>query len=366
MNRKHWIGYSLVLGALLGVSCRSGEKTPRLIGEQDTIVRFEVVACADTVIHRGSPGTEEIFYGLEGGRVVKLGSTYHMMTAEMVGEPYCVNMRLGHWCSADGISWQRLGTIRQSDGDFTGTSQRAAVWGPMPVFHQEDNRWHLFYVCYKGKPSEPDKSNAGFDGVIQHAVSDTEGIEGFGGPYTDLEIILRYDVDPDSWEGHQGVDSFFPYQIGDTWYGFYGSATTQQMSTCQWQVGLARAERIEGPWSRMSDRNPVDLRSFAENPIVSRLDNGVYIAIVDGGPWVNKMGYTLSWDGVNWCPLRHFELEPAVKKWWRMMRTPLSLIPEEDGTYTMFFTAFKDDAQGMFGTLSKLSLKATFVEEKAR
>ena len=49
-------------------------------------------------------------------------------------------------------------------------------------------------------------------------------------------------------------------------------------------VGMARADRIEGPWTRMSELNPVGLESFAENPIVMRLENGVYIAIVDGGP----------------------------------------------------------------------------------
>jgi hypothetical protein len=43
------------------------------------------------------------------------------------------------------------------------------------------------------------------------------------------------------------------------------------------------------------------------------------------------------------------------------MRTPLSLIKEDDGTYTMFFTAFKDcPGQPTFGTLSKLTLKAKF------
>ena len=53
------------MGTLWGVGCHAGDKKPRLIGEQDTIVRFEVVACADTVIHRGSPDTEDIYYGLE-------------------------------------------------------------------------------------------------------------------------------------------------------------------------------------------------------------------------------------------------------------------------------------------------------------
>jgi hypothetical protein len=65
------------------------------------------------------------------------------------------------------------------------------------------------------------------------------------------------------------------------------------------------------------------------------------------------MRYTLSQDGVKWSESRLFDVEPKVKKWWRMLRTPLSLIKESDGTYTMFFTAFDVN----FGTLSKVKLK---------
>ncbi|MDR3308890.1 MAG: hypothetical protein LBS80_02940, partial [Tannerella sp.] len=83
---------------------------------------------------------------------MKIANIYHLITAEMAGDPNCVNMRLGHWHSKDGNDWQRVGTIRKSDGDFTGTSQRSSVWGPMVVFNEEDKRWHLVYTCYKGKP----------------------------------------------------------------------------------------------------------------------------------------------------------------------------------------------------------------------
>jgi hypothetical protein len=335
---------------------------PKIITNPDDIVGFEVISCEDTILHRGMAVTENIKYGFEGGRIVKEGDTYHWITAEQVGDPFVANMSLGYWTSKDGTNWQRQRTLRKSDGDYTGVSQYASVWGPMMVFIEEDNRWHLFYVCYKSKPDEPNIFYAGHHGVIQHAVSDVKGRDGIGGPYTDREILMRYEGgNPDPWEGLQGVDSFFPYKIKNKWYALYGSATTQDLSTCKWQIGLAQAPRIEGPWTRMSEKNPVDFVHFAENPIVQQLENGVYIALIDGGPWVNKMGYSLSYDGVNWSPLRHFELEPVVQKWWVMMRTPLSLIKENDGSYTLFFTAFKDYEDGLrYGTLSKVSLKMKF------
>ena len=353
----------IVIGILvLTVSCNS---RPKPITDADRILEFEVVSCNDTIINRTTAGAEDIKFGFEGGSVVKVGDAYHMITAEMAGDPYWVNMRLGHWTSKDGLAWSRIGTIRQSDGDYTGTSQRSSVWGPMVVFNDEDNRWHLVYVCYKNKPNtEANKSYTGYDGVIQHAVSVTEGSEGIYGPYEDREILMRYDENPDPWEGLQGVDSFFPFKIGNRWYGFYGSATTQDIKNCQWRIGLAQAPKISGPWTRMSDLNPADLRGFAENPIVTQLENGVYIAIVDGGHFAAKLGYTLSRDGLHWSPVRHIDPEEATEKWWNLLRTPQSLIKEDDGTYTMFFTAYKNYPGGsVFGHVSRLKLKITFFDD---
>ena len=356
MRKTRWLMAVLAVLATVLTSCSRDNPRPKLVSDSDKILTVEVVSCRDSILNPRSAGCEDIKYGFEGGRVVKLGDTYHLITAEMAGEPFCVNMRIAHWQSLDGLTWNRVGTIRESDGDFSGASQYAAPWGPMVVFVAEDNRWHLVYCNYKSKPEWHN-----FDGVIQHAVSESQGPDGIGGPYKDTHELLRYDVDPDPWEGLQGVDSFFPYKIGNTWYGFYGSATIERRKDCTWNIGLARADKIEGPWKRMTEMNPVDSTHFAENPIVSRLENGVYIAIVDGGPWVNKMGYLLSWDGVHWSSVRHIDLEPTVKRWWSWMRTPLSLIKEPDGTYTMFFTAWRGAPPSVFGMLSRLTLKLTFI-----
>ncbi|MDR1290856.1 MAG: hypothetical protein LBK06_06615, partial [Planctomycetaceae bacterium] len=343
----------------------SQAKQPPVIANSDDVVSFEVVSCEGPILQRGMEQTRDVKYGFEGGRIVKIDGVYHWITAEMAGDPMNVNMKIAHWTSRNGTDWQRQSTLFQSDGDFTGVSQRAAVWGPMPVFMEDEDRWHLFYVCYKSKPNKNGMFYANHHGVIQHAVSDIKGRNGIGGPYTDRGILMRYDGgNPDPWEGLQGTDSFFPYKVGKKWYALYGSATTQYPGgdkRRKWQVGLAQADKIDGQWTRMSELNPVSFVDFAENPIVMELQKGIYIAIVDGGPKINKLGFSLSTDGLKWTPLKHFELEPIVKKWWRTMRTPLSLIKEDDGTYTMFFTAFKDDkGQPTFGTLNKVTLKAKY------
>jgi hypothetical protein len=357
MKRTHQYTTILALLALCLPSCARNGPGVRSISEKEAVVKIEVLSCRDTVLNPHSPGCEDIKYGFEGGRVVKVGDTYHLITSEMVGDPLWVNMRTGYWSSEDGVTWKRIATLRKSDGDTTGKSQDAAPWGPMVVFVAEDNRWHLVYVNYRSKPE-----CRNYDGVIQHAVSDAIGMKGIAGPYTNTNELLRYDVHPDPWEGLQGVDSFFPFKIKDTWYGFYGSATLENWGKgCKWNIGLATADGIEGPWKRMSELNPIDSTNFAENPIVSQLENGVYIAIVDGGPWVNKMGYLLSRDGIHWSKVIHIDIEPTVKRWWGDMRTPLSLIKETDGTYTMFFTAYKDRPE-KFGMLSKLTLRVTFAD----
>src|SRR5262249_11150978 len=53
------------------------------------------------VLTTRSPGAEDIRYGFEGGRLVKVKDTYHLFTSEMAGDPVWVKMRLGHWTSRD-------------------------------------------------------------------------------------------------------------------------------------------------------------------------------------------------------------------------------------------------------------------------
>jgi hypothetical protein len=86
----------------------------------------------------------------------------------------------------------------------------------------------------------------------------------------------------DSWEGLQGVASFFPYRSGGEWYAVYGSAQNQELPSKAWQVGLAKAPDLGGPWSRCSNLNPLSIEPvFIEKPIVHRLPDGTYLAVYD-------------------------------------------------------------------------------------
>lgn len=286
-----------------------------------------------------SPGSEGNKYGFEGGRVLKIKGTYHLFTSEMVGDPHWVKMRLAHWTSPDRIHWTRLATLRESSGDFTGKDTRAALWSPLPVFDPKSDRWNLFYVAYQAKPDTSQQWLTNHEGRIWRAVSTAPEEDGIGGPYEDVGIILERGKDSDVWEGLQGTDSFFPYQVGDRWYAFYGSAHTEKLPLSLWQVGLAEAASLDGTWLRRTDLNPLKVEPrFIENPIASQLDDGTYLAVYDVDV-ANAIGYTLSNDGIHWSPGQHLLVQKGSGMWATEIRTPLGLIGEGNGKFTLFYTA---------------------------
>jgi hypothetical protein len=291
------------------------------------------------VLTNQSAGAEGNKYGFEGGRVIKQGGVYHLFTSEMVGDPHWVRMKLAHWTSSDGVNWKRVGTLRESSGDFTGKDPRAALWSPMPVFDSAENRWDLFYVAYQAAPDTPKQWLTNHEGRIWRAVSQTPGREGIGGPYKDVGIVLQRGNDSDKWEGLQGTDSFFPYRVGSNWYALYGSARTESLPIKLWQVGLAHAPRIGGPWKRCSGMNPLPVEpTFIENPIVSRLADGSYVAVYDNHK-AGSIGYTFSSDGVHWSPGLQLTVQSGNGVWATEVRTPLGLIDEGKGSFTLFYSA---------------------------
>ena len=299
------------------------------------------------VIGRTSPGAEDCGYGFEGGRVIKIKGTYHLVTTEMLGVPLGVTTNIGHWTSPDRIHWKRVSTLFASSDDFTGKDPRAALWGPMPVYNTAEGRWDLIYVAYRAAPNTKTEWRANYEGRIWRAVSKQKGYGGIGGPYEDVGVILEPDAHSQPWEGLQGTDSFFPYQAGRRWLGFYGSANTEHLPVEHWRVGLAEAPALAGPWKRMSEGNPVNIeKRFAENPIVTRLKNGYYVAVYDNDvEYSNTIGYTWSdrGDGVHWAPGRQLVVQPRGKGFWAdVVRTPLGLIPEGRGRYTLFYTGFQN------------------------
>jgi hypothetical protein len=286
-----------------------------------------------------SAGAEDNKYGFEGGRVVKLDGVYHLFTSEMIGDPHWVRMKLAHWTSRDRIHWQRAGTLRTSSGNFTGTDPRAALWSPIPVFDPGRNRWNLFYVAYRAAPDTPHQWLTNHEGQIWRAVSLKSGLDGIGGPYRDVGVVLRRGKDSDPWEGLQGTDSFFPYLVGGSWYAFYGSARTERLPIALWQVGLARAPELGGPWTRCSQLNPLKVEpSFIENPIVSRLSDGSFVAVYDDHR-PNSIGYSFSRDGIHWSSGQQLIVQTGGGVWASEVRTPLGLIDEGNGSFTLFYSA---------------------------
>ncbi|TDD97815.1 glycoside hydrolase family protein [Flavobacterium cellulosilyticum] len=335
-------------------------------GFSDEKPLFEIIGGENKpVIDEGFSGTEGIQGGFEGGRVVKVGDVYHMFPTERAGEAGIemyydrVKTKIGHWTSKDAIHWKRESTILQASGTYAITEddnpmndRRAAIWSYMPVFSEKENKWYGYYLAYTvHKEIQPNHSF----GRIWRCESTVEGIAGIAGPYKDTGIIIEPGLDSESWEGRQGVASFFPYKVGDKYLGFYSGAFPFQSwadypkkSGKGWFVGLAESNSLEGPWSRIKDgSNPIKSMHpfFVENPIVSQLPNGMYIAVFDGGPdgWghhlPNMMAYSLSKDGKNWSEAHYLPIETKVNKWWDIMRTPLCLIPEGNDVYTIVYNA---------------------------
>jgi hypothetical protein len=294
------------------------------------------------VITINSPGAEGIKLGFEGGCVIKLQDTYHLFTSEMMDRPLGVKMRLGYWTSGDRLHWKRTSTLYESSAEYAGKDPRAALWAPMAIYDDREERWNLFYVAYRCAPSTAEKWLENYDGEIWRAVSKVRGREGIGGPYEDVGVILQPGSESQAWEGLQGTDSFFPYKVGATWYGFYGSADTQKKPVRAWKVGLASSPHLAGPWTRRPEGNPIMIEKvFIENPVVTKLRDGTFVAVYNGIV-PNAIGYTFSRDGIHWELGQALVVQPKGKGHWAdVIRTPMGLIPEGDDNFTLFYTGIR-------------------------
>ena len=331
----------LVSWLLIIYGCFFLSRPARAQGEKIELVlvkQFE-----NPVLTVDSPGAEGNKHGFEGGSVVKLGKTYHLFTSEMVGDPFWVKMRLGYWTSSDRLHWKRVDTLSESSGEFEGKDPRASLWAPMPVFDHIAGRWNLFYVAYRSAPNTPTQWLNNYAGTIWRAVSRARGVHGIGGPYDDVGVILQPGAESQPWEGLQGTDSFFPYRVGKVWYGFYGSANTEKMPIQAWRVGLVSAPELAGPWRRLLEGNPLPIEKvFIENPIVTKLEDGAYVAVYDSNV-LFAIGYTCSRDGRHWETGRALVVQPQGKGHWADdVRTPLGLIPEGGNTFTIFYTGYQN------------------------
>jgi hypothetical protein len=127
--------------------------------------------------------------------------------------------------------------------------------------------------------------------------------------------------------------------VGEGWYAFYGSAHTEKLPISSWQVGLAKAPQLAGPWTRCTELNPLKVEPrFIENPIVTQLPDGKFVAVYDSDA-PNAVGYTFSSDGIHWSAGKELVVQEGSHVWATEVRTPLGLVPEGNDLFTLFYTA---------------------------
>lgn len=298
-------------------------------------------------------------FGFEGGRVFTLDGVFHLFTTELVSEPIWVQTEFAHWVSNDGLSWSRHATVLRSSGDFTGGDPLAALFSPMPVFNESDGYWDLFFVAYRCAPDTGTAFLRNHKGRVLRARSVDPGSAGISGPWEFRAEVMKPGTHSQDWEGLQGTDSFFPYNVGDSWLALYGSATTEWFSnrsydparTTRWRVGLAESQNLTGPWERVPHGNPLPVEpTFMENPVVGRGSDDSWFALYDNGhidPALNRsFGLMTSEDGKHWARQAPIVVPPSVAPWAATVRTPLGVVCDDDGRLRVYFTAFETQAGG--------------------
>ncbi|WP_407429841.1 hypothetical protein [Arcticibacter sp.] len=280
--------------------------------------------------------------GFETGQAVKIDGVYHMFVNEMFERPHR-DLRISYWTSNDAVQWKRQSTIVNSVPGRTHTNPRAEVWLTGVVFNEDENAWNIFYVAYRaGNEAKGELPGNDYEGRIWRAKSTVTGRTGIAGPYADMGIVLEPDASSQAWEGQQAVACFNPYKVGNTWYSPYDGHNHVPIGG--WPTGLAFAAKLEGPWIRMPEGfNPLPLADvFTENEVVSQLRDGRYLMIYDSfGD--QEIGYSLSDDGIHWSRETRVKVQTGKTPWAEPgdhnTRTPLCAIEEEDGTFTVVYTA---------------------------
>ena len=322
------------------------------------------------VVGPDQPGLAGNKSGFENGFVLKLDGTYHMFISEMFERPH-LDLRIAHWTSTDAIHWSRKGLVMESRPGRSPTNPFSEVWMQTVIFDKKSDRWNLFYIAYRGGDSaHGEAQNMDYEGVARRAVAQVPGIKGIDGPFKDAGVAMTPGgKDAALWEGQQGLDSFFPYQVGDRWVALHGSHN--HFPAAPWQVGVATAPSMQSSvWTRVPSEQPSPIEGlFIENPIVTRLRNGHYIAVYDANHFApnqpdiaanpaNSVGYSISEDGIRWHQGRSLVVQTTpASNWAADLRTPLGLVPEEDGTFTLLYTARMKDRP--FWAIGHVRLKVT-------
>jgi len=294
-------------------------------------------------------GQKQFVLDLKGGTSIKQNNQYYIFTTENFDEPKTAAVRLALWKSKDGLQFNRIYQLAQTNFNWNDTSTNLmSPWAPNLTFDTEKNRWSVFHVGYSRKPGSPDVYN--MFGRIRRYDSKVPGKKGIAGPYK-VGGWLDIAAQGPAWEGVAKALSFSAYKVGKTWYGFLGTNTVPIVqdpgsmggntgeAKSFFRASLTKANSLTGRWERVDSLNPVLFDpEFIENTIVTKIDDSLYIAVYDGAN-IHELSYAVSTDGIHWGK-EQLMLIPNAPDWLHTMRTPLGLINEGNGIYTIYFTAF--------------------------
>jgi hypothetical protein len=320
-----------------------------LLLAQPPVAELELVSIdPKPVIGKSYPGAEDNKFGFEGGTCVKENGIYYLFTTEIFDEPKTAATRLALWTSNNGVDFKRKMAIVETNRNWEDTTHRMSPWSPMAVYDPDRQVWSVFHVGYRRKANSTNVFN--MSGKIFRYDSQVKGKKGIAGPYQEGGWV-QMPGKPDWWEGPGMILSFYPYRVGKNWWAIYGSNSVPEHvnanggggtegGTNVFYAGLAKAEGgVTGKWIRQPKLNPLRINPvFIENCIVTQVAPNLYITIYDGGKQ-NEIAYSCSADGINWGKEQLIKLINAPA-WLKIPRTPISLIDEGNGIYTIYATAF--------------------------
>ena len=322
--------------------------------------RVEVLSTApSSLISATNPGiTRNISGGFETGLVVKVDDgSYHMFAAAFPPGPDWGSDILVHWASPNGLTdWrpvQELAHFHEEGGLYFDCVS------PMPFFNNETGQWELFFM-WQAQPVR-DKWTA--NGTAFRMISQTPGRAGINGPWVQEAAPVLAHAGGDAWEAGMQDSISFPFYApaSGQWVVVYGSGP--RMCCADWLVGLAAAPSPSGPFTRLPKGNPITLlpppagMNYTENPTVYALPNSAgFVAVFDAlfdevhtGRNL-KIGFGFSRDGITWTPEEGAAVPvvaPGEPFWAQVLRTPLGMVDEGDGTWSVFYTARSGNWDGL-------------------
>jgi hypothetical protein len=322
------------------------------------------------VINRATAAAFGVLGGFETGNVIKENGAYHMFYGEKGSAttyPWKMGWTtaIGHWTAAAAAGpWSRLETVIDR-----------GMWSTFPWFDAQADRWKVFYC------NETDRTT-------RTATGSVAGRGSIAAPQNW------------TWTDKAHAPSAPTYSISNPFKANDGSWNVF-LDWGMFGVSLAWAKTIQGPFvvDPPTNNNTTVLidkslavnslkHNWIENPAVTALPasgggGGQFVAMFD---WVQGggqrpgtplpyLGFSWSADGKLW-PAEHGELVSVRRHgdqpvWSDLVRTPTSLIPEDDGTYTLFY-AGRDTSNASSHTgnatqpYTNCSVPPTVAERKAK